>query len=393
MFLCILGRQPEISIAELEAVFGVANVTQMASMVAAVESDSFDLSALGGTIKYGRVVTTIPSKERNDKARYIDASRDIIKHYSKKWEQADHKITLGVSAYGFDIQPRGIQKTGLVIKSALKKHGVSVRLVPNSEAAISTAVSHNNKLGLNDSKVELLIVNSKKGIIIAESGGAQNITAYARRDQNRPKRDAFVGMLPPKLAQIMINLATDSPKSNLNILDPFCGTGTVLQEAMLRGHGTYGTDLNPKMISYSKENLQWLIESHKQASGAPKPLLEVGDAATHQWQNSDKIDAVVCETYLGQPFSAPPSPEKLKEVVGNCNHIISGFLKNIHPQLNPNTPLCIAVPAWRSKDGHLTHLPLVRSLEKYGYKLNQPTLVYSRPDQVVARELLVLTRI
>jgi hypothetical protein len=35
----------------------------------------------------------------------------------------------------------------------------------------------------------------------------QDIDAYAERDFERPMRDAFVGMLPPKLAQIMLNLA------------------------------------------------------------------------------------------------------------------------------------------------------------------------------------------
>ena len=77
--------------------------------------------------------------------------------------------------------------------------------------------------------------------------GVQNISAYAMRDQKRPKRDAFVGMLPPKLAQIMINLALgdQEPKDKL-LLDPFCGTGVLLQEALLMGLKVYGTDLSQK---------------------------------------------------------------------------------------------------------------------------------------------------
>ena len=116
------------------------------------------------------------------------------------------------------------------------------------------------------------------------------------------------------------------------------------------------------------------------------------DATTHRWPNSESLAAIVCETYLGQPFSAPPAPQKLAAVVGNCNHIITSFLTNIHPQLAPNTPLCIAVPAWYDAFGQATHLPLIKHLQQLGYHhLNRRMpLIYRRPDQVVARELLIL---
>ena len=432
MLVCILGRQPEISLAELESVFGQSRVKLIAPQIATVDSNDLDLSALGGTIKYGEIAQSIPMSNSGDTSNFISTSRQITAHYHQKWRGVDHKITLGISAYEFKISQRDLQKTGLLLKKSLKKDGVSLRLLPNDQLALSTATSHNNKLGLSDNKVELLIIKTPQSIIIAESRGTQNITAYARRDQNRPKRDAFVGMLPPKLAQIMLNLAlghqearskeqeassraTKSSQQSatrvsqdtrseavgndfggktasvFTILDPFCGTGTVLQEALLRGFDVYGSDLNPKMIDYTKENLAWLKKTHKKATGKIIAVHQ-GDAMTTTWQNSNSISAVVCETYLGQPFSAPPSPEKLKQVAQNCNHIVSEFLNNIHPQLHPDTPLCIAIPAWRDKDGRLTYLPISRKLQPLGYQLVRPPLIYSRPDQVVARQILVLAK-
>ena len=389
MFIATLGRQPEISFAELEAVFGRQNVQPATHDIATIDADDIDLSILGGTTKIAKVITTHNYANKRDSDLFTDISRQITNHYTDKWRSVDHKITLGISTYGFNIPPRAVQKTGIILKGSLKKSGVSLRLIPNTESALSTAVSHNNKLGLSDNKVELIIVKTKTSVIIAESRGAQNITAYTRRDHGKPKRDAFVGMLPPKLAQIMLNLALGSKNDTPGlILDPFCGTGTVLQEALLRQFDVIGTDLSDKMVSYTQENLNWITKSHKYTG----QIIEISqaDATSNQWSNAQQISAVVCETYLGQPFSAPPSPAKLKEVTGNCNHIISGFLKNIHPQLNPGTRLCIAVPAWRSKDGSLTHLPLTRDPSRLGFDLVRPPMIYSRPDQVVARELLVL---
>ena len=175
----------------------------------------------------------------------------------------------------------------------------------------------------------------------------------------------------------------------MTILDPFCGTGTVLQEALLAGYDVVGTDLSQKMVDYTTENLSWLQSTFT----APGNVIDIhqANATTHHWPNSENLTAVVCETYLGQPFSAPPAPQKLAEVVGNCNHIITGFLANLRPQLAPNTPLCIAVPAWYDASGRATHLPLIKNLQQLGYRqLNRTPLIYRRPDQIVARELLIL---
>ena len=439
MYIALLGRQPEISLAELAAVFGVDNVNRISQQFAKVQTDQFDITTLGGTIKCAKVITELPAS-RTDKASLLAASRFITQHYQAKWAHSPHKITLGLSAYGLAVGARDVQKTGLILKSSLKKSGTSLRLIPNDQSALSTATAHNNKLGGSSHKVELLLVKTTDHcLIIAESRGVQNITAYTRRDRHRPKRDAFVGMLPPKLAQIMLNLALGagslvhhrahdnsttgripaiSSKSNASgnavrrtidlserpdsnpltevgrqhplILDPFCGTGTVLQEALLAGYDVVGTDLSQKMVDYTTENLSWLQSTFT----TPGHIIDIhqADATTHRWPNSESLAAIVCETYLGQPFSAPPAPQKLAEVVGNCNHIITSFLTNIRPQLAPNTPLCIAVPAWYDASGQATHLPLIKHLQKLDYHhLNRRTpLIYRRPDQVVARELLIL---
>ncbi len=395
MIIAILGRQPALGIAELERVFSGKAITPLSNQAALVDSERFEVQMFGGMPKAGKIIDGLSSGD------WHKVSQKVVQHYLEAWERFEGKITLGISAYGFNIDGREVQKTGIILKQKLKKSGVSLRLVPNTEAELNTAVSHHNKLGLSPNKVELLIVKSNNGkIYIAESTGAQNITAYASRDQGRPKRDAFVGMLPPKLAQIMINLAIgNSQFSILNpqyptILDPFCGTGVILQEAALMNYHVYGTDLSEKMIRYSRDNLNWLADIHHVKFDW---YLHEGDAMTTTWQQP--IDAVVSETYLGKPFSAPPSPAKLDEVRQNCDHIVTEFLKNLGKQIKPGTPVCIAIPAWNDGKGHFTHLPIVSTIARLGYKpheftnVSQNDLLYYRESQIVARELLVLTKV
>lgn len=433
MHIAILGRQPALGMAELESIYGADSTRWFSDVAAIVDTDNLLVNRLGGTQKAGRIITELHGDWRQ-------ASAKIVQTYTKKWGHTEGKITLGISAYGFKVNPRDVQKTGIILKQKLKTSDVSLRLIPNAEPALNTATSHHNKLGLAPNKVELIVVRSRDGkILIAESTGAQNITAYTKRDQERPKRDAFVGMLPPKLAQIIINLASPSSRTQsrsvssltgslqpeidkagplfdpsaklpseedeaekaikrskdetLRLLDPFCGTGVILQEAALQGYNVYGTDLSEKMIDYSQVNLDWLSRTHHVNIVTD---LHPGDARTTQWQ--PPIDLVACESYLGQPFSAPPSSSKLTEVRGNCNRIISEFLENIASQLSPGTPLCVAVPAWQNADGSFAHLPIINSLDQLGYtrhnfkNIKNSELLYYREDQIVARELLVLVK-
>jgi tRNA G10 N-methylase Trm11 len=388
MYIAILGRQPALGMAELEHLYGGDKTAWFSDFSATVKTDSLSIEQLGGTQKAGRVVIELPASD------WHRVSQKIVQAYVQAWSGFEGKITLGISVYGFKIDAREVQKTGIILKQKLKKQNVSLRLIPNSEPALNTATAHHNKLGLSNNKVELIIVKGGNGsIIVAESTGAQNITALAKRDQERPKRDAFVGMLPPKLAQMMINLAVPSDASHLRVLDPFCGTGVVLQEAALMNHAVYGTDLSEKMVKYTQANIEWLADSHHLTIDA---TVHGGDAMDTKWQQP--IDAVVCESYLGQPFSAPPSPAKLAEVRKNCNYIISTFLKNIGSQIAPGTPLCVAVPAWKSTNNDFTHLPLINDVESLGYErydfknIDNKELLYFREDQIVARELLVLIK-
>lgn len=362
-YLAVLGRQPEISVAELSALF--LHVSKVSHELATFSSEKTpDISRLGGSLKIAEEIDGLP----------IDYLKEL----------PEGKITLGVSDYSEHTSSRKAQGEALKLKKILTRHGRSVRVVENKTPILSTATSlHNGLSGLKPNKIELILFNNTWWRVI----GVQDIDAYAKRDQARPARDAKVGMLPPKLAQILINLCGDLPEKS-TILDPFCGTGVVLQEALLMGYSAYGTDLSEKMIDYSKRNLEWL---HKPANA--KFSVEVGDATDYTWKN--RIDAVACECYLGQPMSLPPADIKLKGEKQICSSIILGFLKNLSSQIKLGTPVVIAVPAWLRNDGCYSRMNLVDEIENMGYNVKNKTregLLYFREGQIVARDIIILRK-
>ncbi|MBQ6510394.1 methyltransferase domain-containing protein [Candidatus Saccharibacteria bacterium] len=371
-YLAILGRQPKISLAELESIFGAAE--QIGDSLAVFESnDAPDINRFGSVLKFAEQLDVSP----------LDflSSKD------------GGKIVFGISDYSHGANTYKTNNEALKLKKILARHGIKSRALQNKAAVLSTATSHHNQLSEKTNHFELIKVDKTWWNVI----GVQNITSYAKRDQVRPARDAKVGMLPPKLAQILINLCGNLSEKSV-VLDPFCGTGVVLQEALLMGYTPYGTDLSERMVEYSKKNLNWIATEKNltNQSTYAKMKLCVGDARDFDW--SEKIDAVACETYLGSPMSKPPVEIKLKEEKQGCSAIILGFLKNLAKQVKSGTPVVIAVPAWLRENGSYSRLNMLDEIEKLGYNLirfknvSQKDLIYHREGQIVAREIIVLRK-
>ncbi len=369
-YLAVLGRQPEISIAELESLF--SDVKKISPELAVFNAETLpNIDFFGGSLKFAIKLDQKP----------LDFLQNL----------PAGKITFGLSDYSKSANKNSAAHEALKLKKILTRHGRSVRVVENRAAVLSTATAlHNGLSGKNDRKIELIKTDRDWFRTI----GIQNIDAYTRRDQTRPARDARVGMLPPKLAQILINLCGPIEKPAA-LLDPFCGTGVVLQEGLLMGFRVCGTDIDERMVKYSKKNLSWLIDNSKNDNfqvAADAFQVSQGDAMTHKWP---RVDAVACESYLGKPFSKIPTDIELKIEQQNCQNIILNFLKNLSEQILENTPVVIAIPAWLREDRTFKRLKILDEIEKLGYNVNNKSregLLYYREDQIVARDIIILRK-
>ena len=399
--VCILGRQPALGLAELESLYGSGHVRRLGShALMDIPAKDINFKQLGGTIKVAKILAERPNLNWKELASYLIGS---VPKYAKDLPAG--KFTLGLSAYDIDVPVTQIEAALLEIKKHVRQTGRTVRIVPNKSPALNSAQVLHNRL-THKGSWELILIKSGAKALLAQTMFVQDINAYADRDQARPARDPRVGMLPPKLAQIIINLAAGRPETRLGknwdsgdglgrflVLDPFCGTGVILQEALLMGYSAYGTDIEPRMIEFTKRNLQWLIANNPAVEG--KVIAEPADATSYHWLG---FSCVASEVYLGRPLSGLPDEAALKQITSDTNTVIKKFLQNLAPQLKPTQTLCLAVPAWRRPDGSMIKLPLIDHLTDMGYTysdlkhVRREDLVYFREDQVVARQLLRLRK-
>ncbi len=399
-FLCILGRQPALGLAELESRFGAQAVQPLGRDMAILQTDEAPavFNQLGSVVKVGKIVD---QSSAND---WMKLSRYLVNTLPGDWRDANgSKLTIGISVYGLPVKVQHINATALSLKKALRSQDEvgSVRVVPNKQTDLNAAQVLHNKLATSTG-LELLLVRDNTKVLIAQTKWVQDIETYSQRDQERPMRDSKVGMLPPKLAQIIINLAIASTKPDHGsvILDPFCGTGVLLQEASLMGFDIAGSDLEPRMVEYTDKNLLWLADQSfstttSHSSDGRYYKLDQGDATSMVWQPMP--NSIACETYLGRPFAHEPDPQILRTVMNDTNQIHKKFLQNVARQTQAGFRMCIAVPAWHTKSG-IKHLAVLDHLEELGYNrvsfvhAHTRDLVYHRENQVVGRELVVLVR-
>lgn len=237
---------------------------------------------------------------------------------------------------------------------------------------------------------ELIVFESEGTHFAVKTIWIQDIQAYEVRDTARPARRLKVGMLPPKLAQVMINLAVSNVGSS-RILDPFCGMGTVLQEGQLMGHAMTGSDVSEQMVEASKTNLAWLSE-HFNVSNDPIPHVFQHDAARPFPKNFGEFDAVVTEPDLGPPLRAPLSsyPKRLTDLYVRV-------FKNFRATLKPDGRVIFVFPAYAQRRGQsFIFFPeaVLDAIAKLGYRRVHPfgrqvRLLYARRDAWVGRELTI----
>jgi predicted RNA methylase len=103
-----------------------------------------------------------------------------------------------------------------------------------------------------------------------------------RRHEAKPFHTSV--SLPSRLARGLVNLLLPSARS---VLDPFCGTGSILLEAQALGLLTHGVDISSKMVHISRCNL-----AHFGYQG----IVELGNAL----QCNQKADAVVTDLPYGR---------------------------------------------------------------------------------------------
>ncbi|PIR97290.1 MAG: hypothetical protein COT91_02220 [Candidatus Doudnabacteria bacterium CG10_big_fil_rev_8_21_14_0_10_41_10] len=415
-----LGRVYTLSLAEILSVLtrrGVEyEITGLFTEILIIKTNQvLDVQSLqkrlGGTVKIMRVADELTKKLPDDYVNFTLKKYLTPQNLKKLLTEYKGKVQFGVSLYplSYKVNLRNQNKNvGMDIKHLLQENGVSSRLVlpeGNSLALPSVAVTNNHLLE-KGAEIDLLVSETK--IYIAKTLTVQDFSDYGRRDYQRPIRDSRVGMLPPKVAQIMINLAQYEPDEKNKggyILDPFVGSGTVLQEAMLIGFKVLGSDISQKAVNDAEKNLDWFRTRYKLPPH--KFELEVADVGKISKAFPDKKPlAIITEGTLGPTYAKEPNESEMAKNFEELSKVYLSAFKEFKKILPKGRTVVMALPAYRVRKGYIS-FPVVDKILKLGYDIQDPisqetvtkygflkvtprkSIIYDRKDQIVVREIII----
>jgi len=400
-YAAFLGHQPHISIAELAAAVPGFTLKHRVEKKVAIFESSEDLkpeilSILGGTVVLAQQLS-------NNVLDLKDIPKVLVKELDKT---RGKKVIFGLRTIG--VPYKSVRNLYRECKTKLRNEGRSSRYVGSDHKPAASVLLHD--AGLLDGKkgCELSIVLGEELMWIGRTIAAQDVESYTKRDMDKPVRDTTVGLLPPKLAQILLNFGLWIAKENgcksavkkkptVTVLDPFCGTGVIPMEALLRKWPVQASDKSVKGVNGCTKNLDWIRKEEKIAKKDVPSTIWKQDALK-PFELKNLPDVVVTETSLGTPLnSRPTQKDAMKEKTAN-EALQEGFLRNAATTL-PNIPIVCIWPVWRTKTMPIFLEKIWKVIEELPYEVVQPielekhdrpTLFYRRADQFVGREIVLL---
>ena len=397
-YLFTLGRTIPLCLAELEALLKFNEITykiilQIENHVIVDITREVDTEQLlkqsGGMVKISSLRGTIASTPPHD----WDLLASFV-HYNSNFKN------FGVSLVGFQ---ENIVRICEEMKKDLKMHYI----LPKDGNELSSAQI------LNKNILELVIVKIGDEYQVFQTLSVQDINYWTRKDTGRPFVDDKLGMLPLKVARMMINLGRGSREAEKEakntLMDPFCGMGSILVEAIDLGFiDVIGGDIQEDVLQKCRANIEWFKKEFKYLNANTEFFLS--DATKISEKLHRKIDLIVTEPFMGDakiiqnlktrlaakwvknqslsPSAIGDDSLKLKNIVKGLSKMYLGCLKNWRIILNSNSVVVIIVPEI-TVENRLFTLPFVEICAKTGYNI-LAQYEYSREKAIVKRKIFLL---
>ncbi|MBM7788226.1 methyltransferase domain-containing protein [Tenggerimyces flavus] len=157
--------------------------------------------------------------------------------------------------------------------------------------------------------------------------------------QHGGRKEERQGALRPTVAAAMLGLATD--RENARILDPCCGSGTILAEAKARGWNAVGCDIDTDAVRIARRNVD-------------RVDIEQGDVRDLGFDDAS-FDACVSNLPFGRQYEVQGDPTNwLKATLGELARVTKPGGRVV--VLVPELPRAAVPKSLRLKDRHSLRL-------------------------------------
>ncbi len=363
-YLFILGRTPELAFLELKT-FN-PDVVRI-NMGVATGRYNVPIDKLGGTIKIAEIIGNVRSITAETLTPYINSP------------------TFGFSFYTNNMRPSRVLLEE--IKVTMTKQGKHARFVESRDGKeLSSVVIQKQHVQ------DYVLVTQQDGYLVGKTVQVQPFEEWNMRDYGRPYADPKVGMLPPKVSRMVVNIADRSRDiskvlAQKTLLDPFCGMGTILAEALLMGWNVVGGDQSDEILAKARKNLQWLIQKYSDLGVTYR--LNIADAVhISTVVDKESVDAIVTEPFMGSTKFTD-----VRNTIKGLEKLYIGCLRDWRQILKPHGVVMMALPMYDVNGKTFFVKKVIDMCETLGYTTLTGPIEYSRPQAIVKRVFYLFQKI
>ncbi len=352
------------------------------------------IRTLGGSYKIAQVIGN----------RLEDSLEQIEYPYGNKFNWT-------ISAYNSVADLYDLAKESLRETLKRKRLGKGKFLEPNlSEEAGNVEDSRGRKeLSIIDLARRVFSDVTEKGLDFVLFGGTgtydpifaitkdvSDVDGFEDRDFSRPFQDPTI-TVSPRLARLMVNLSIKGPRQK--VLDPFCGLGTILQEALCQGHSVIGVDRSSLAVRKATTNLHWCRRKFRTSPSQEIRIFRY-DATRLNQRIIPNVDCIATEPILLPTFKTNPKPSEIQALIGDSQEKYRSALRTIPNLLQkPWSRIVISSPIVVTSDGRehsfqLDGLPLGEFKDyrpkSFETRFKYPLQVETTKKKIVKRAITVL---
>ena len=343
---------------------------------------------LGGAFKIGEIVA-----EAQDENLFIGKL-----YATKMFEWLDEKASWGLSLYGINnnLDPDFVQDVQNVLGEKIRGAGArkAKKVLPDITSVNEGIRELSSGIVAEKNVIDVQLLKSKDSLFLALTIATIPSTSFQERDLKRPYQNSTIS-LSPRIARMLVNMTMLNEGQRL--LDPFCGTGTILMEAAVLNINVIGFDKDSQKIKGTWQNINWLRDAGRISKNVHAKL-QRGDARDLRFFDRDSIDAIATEPILIPPLKRFPSEEEAKDMLLDSFKTYREFLRSAEYVLKRNGKIALVIPyirlSTRKKAGFDVE-QLLEGINLQMAKLNGftfPILARYTQDQKVIRGVLILEK-
>jgi len=212
--------------------------------------------------------------------------------------------------------------------------------------------------GLLKNGFEIVVVYFDNTYYFAKTIACTNSNEFIFKDKHRPVQKELYST-SFRLTKMMLNIL-GLPKGK-TVLDPFCGAGNFLIQALILGYDVIGIDKNNEMIAASRRNIAWAQEEFKTNA---RVKLIIGDSSRLEY----RADAACFEPYTGPFLDKLPNEHRVRQILSELIPLYSALFDNLYMNLSGKGKIVCVLPEFKTFDEKIILLPQRVFLE-HGFKL------------------------